>query len=154
MVNCKLQVSNRQHMIQSCLNFMSCWSLHGQLTTYNTSNVRWQTAKINYKAVSIYAIDQILSAGAQFMQIDIRWLANRVWALQRTIDTFWSSNSYISEYFTEQKTTFNWASTISRYSGWLISVYSNDNRKLPSPWKIVTIVSRCLGNVIAIATTS
>ena len=54
-------------MIQSYLNFMGCYSLYVQGTTYNTSNGRWQTAKINYKAVSIYAIDQILSAGAQFM---------------------------------------------------------------------------------------
>ena len=41
----KVQVFNRQHMIQICSNFMSCLRWNVQGTTFNTSNDSWQTTK-------------------------------------------------------------------------------------------------------------
>ena len=146
-------------MIQICLNFMSCWSLHVKGTPFNTSYDRWQTATKYYKAVSVRAIDTNSVCRRRPVHISWHLMTSKKTTSLTTYHSkilifkslyFWILLLNRRMYWIE----CNMAAKTSRYSVGLVGLFSTDNRKLPSPYKKATIASYCLRNIIILATTS
>ena len=135
-------------MIQIYSTFMSCLRLNVQGTAFNISHDSWQTTKTTtYLSVSKISI--------QNLSVDVQLIDS----LQLTEYEHCNENSNIPifKYFllcSVIPTVLNWFTEISCNPGGLVSVYQDNNGKLPSPWNRVTIASLCLGNVITIATAS